>query len=83
MDTISIDRRRVRPLRESDWKRMINADQTDALRTLELVGWTLHFVRRLENGDPLAIVYDPDRSVYAVIECDGTLRENPDLTFRR
>lgn len=81
MDGISIDRRRVKPLRESDWKRMISAEQADTLRMLEQVGWSLRFVRR---GDPgaLAAVFNPDRNTLAIIEPDGRLVENPDATFR-
>ena len=82
MDSLTIERRRVRQPRESDWKRMLNTDQADTLQCLERVGWSLRFVRAGEGAGPLAAVYDPDRRVYAVIDADGRLIENPKLKFR-
>ncbi len=45
MDQDWFDRRRVRPVLLADWKRRLNAEQADTLRSLELVGWSLKFVR--------------------------------------
>ena len=82
MESLTIERRRVRQPRESDWKRMLNAEQADTLLCLERVGWSLRFVRAGDGAGPLAAVYDPDRHAYAVIEPDGRLVENPKLKFR-
>jgi hypothetical protein len=76
------DRRRVRPVQLADWKRKINADQADTLRSLELVGWSLKFVRTEGEGAPLAAVYNPDNHSLGVIEPDGRLVEKPKLRFR-
>jgi hypothetical protein len=76
------DRRRVRTLTVSDWKRKINAEQADTLRSLELVGWSLRFVRMDGDNTPLAAVYNPDNNSMAVIEPNGRLVENPKIRFR-
>ena len=82
MENDGLDRRRVRPVPVSDWKRKINADQADTLRSLEQVGWSLRFVRTEGEGAPLAAVYNPDNNSLAVIEADGRLVEEPKLRFR-
>ena len=82
MESDWFDRRRVRTVLVSDWKRKINADQADTLRSLELVGWSLKFVRTEGPGTPLAAVYNPDNNSLAVIEPDGRLVENPKIHFR-
>ncbi|HSE12627.1 MAG TPA: hypothetical protein VLB69_08330 [Rudaea sp.] len=82
METDWFDRRRVRPVSVSDWKRKITAEQADTLRSLELVGWSLRFVRMDGENAPLAAVYNPDNNSLAVIEPDGRLVENPKLRFR-
>lgn len=81
MDTLYIDRRRVRPVREQEWKRQLTAAQADMLQVLEQVGWSLRFVRN-DGGQPRAAVYDPDRRRFGIIEPDGRLDENPALAFR-
>jgi hypothetical protein len=60
----------------------ITEDQRDALRMLENFGWTLKFVRRNAQHQPMAWVYDPDHKRLAVIEPDGTLDESPALRAR-
>ena len=82
MDQDWFDRRRVRPVQLADWKRKLNADQADTLRSLELVGWSLKFVRTEGAGTPLAAVYNPDNNSLSVIEPDGRLVEKPKLRFR-
>jgi hypothetical protein len=82
METDWFDRRRVRTVSVSDWKRKINAEQADTLRSLELVGWSLRFVRTDGENGPLAAVYSPDNDSLAIIEPNGRLVENPKLHFR-
>jgi hypothetical protein len=82
MDSISIDRRRVKPQSERDMKRLLNADQIDTLTQLELIGWTIRFVRRQDDGSSLAAVYNPDQKAIAIIEPDGRLEEKPKMAFR-
>jgi hypothetical protein len=53
----------------------ITEDQREALQVLEKFGWSLRFVRRNVDREPVAWVYDPDHRRLAVIEPDGTLVE--------
>jgi hypothetical protein len=82
MESDWFDRRRVRPVPLSDWKRKINTEQADTLRSLELVGWSLRFVRTDGDNAPLAAVYNPDNDSLSVIEPDGRLVEKPKIRFR-
>ena len=77
----ALDRRHEEHLRESALKRGINDEQMATLMTLERFGWILKFVRKSPLG-PLAAVYDPEKHSLAVIEPDGYLNENPQLSFR-
>jgi hypothetical protein len=63
-------------------KQANSEDQAETLRALEQVGWGLRFIRTQADGQPLAVVHDPDRNVLAVIESDGRLVEDPPLAFR-
>jgi hypothetical protein len=77
----ALDRRQEENLRESALKRNLNEDQIATLATLERFGWSVKFVRKSPLG-PLAAVYDPEKRTLAVIEPDGRLNENPQLSFR-
>ena len=77
----AMERRQEAHLRESALKRGINDEQMATLMTLERFGWSLKFVRKSPAG-PLAAVYDPEKHSLAVIEPDGQLNENPQLSFR-
>lgn len=83
MESTWIERRDLRLLKnEVRLKRLINEAQTEMLRALERVGWSIRFVRMQPQGEPLAVVYDPDKRALATIDSDGQLVENPTLAFR-
>jgi hypothetical protein len=63
-------------------KRWINDEQLATLRTLEMFGWSLRFVRRDARNAAHAWVYDPDHQRMARIGPDGVLDERPDLAWR-
>ena len=83
MTTGNIDTRAHEPISEGLLKRAINTDQADTLRALEHFGWVIKFVRRQAGGNSIAVVFDPDKKVLAVIEPDGSLKESPRMAFRR
>jgi hypothetical protein len=62
--------------------RELNAVQAAALAELEHFGWELKFVRRPLFQEPVPVVFDPDRTHYAVLRADGTLDEHPGFTIR-
>ena len=81
LDSIYIDRRRVRPVRESEWKRLLNPAQVETLRMLEQIGWSIKFVRTDADATFVAVL-NPDSKRLAIIMADGSLDENPSAKFR-
>lgn len=63
-------------------KRELNDAQCFTLTGLEGFGWELKFIRHPLFLDPVAVVFDRDRGVHAVIERDGTLNEQPAIPLR-
>jgi hypothetical protein len=82
LNNLELEHRRPHALPAFLMKQAISEEQAETLRALEQVGWGLRFVRKQDDGQPLAVVHDPDRDVLAVIEVDGRLVENPPLAFR-
>jgi hypothetical protein len=63
-------------------KRELNEEQRLALNQLEGFGWELKFIRHPRFQHSVAVVFDPDRKHFAVLEEDGTLNENPPFDIR-
>lgn len=66
----------------STMSRELNATQAAALAELEHFGWELKFIRHQLFHDAMPVVFDPDRTHYAVLRPDGTLDEHPDFKIR-
>ena len=60
----------------------LNIAQVLTLRELEHFGWELKIVRMPMFEPPVAIVFDGSRTLYGVIESDGSLNESPSLHVR-
>ena len=76
------ERRRAPPGPCRALERDLSTEQLLTLRELENFGWELKFVRRPMFHPVIPIVFDADRSHYAVIEPDGTFNEHPTITIR-
>jgi hypothetical protein len=63
-------------------KRQLNEEQRFTLGDLERFGWELKFIRKPPFGESVAVVFDPDRKRFGVLEADGTLNENPGFDIR-
>ena len=63
-------------------KRELNDSQLATLSSLETFGWELKFVRKPLFQEPVPIVFDGSREHFAVLEADGTLNEEPEITIR-
>lgn len=74
---VTIDRRSAARTASSALKRELNEPQLHTLHTLERFGWELKFIRRLEGGRKMAVLFDPDTRKYAILGEDGELDENP------
>lgn len=56
--------------------------QRRAARDLLQFGWELRFVRRKPFHTPVMFFFDPERQIFATVEDDGELRENPKVPIR-
>ncbi|HET7843928.1 MAG TPA: hypothetical protein VFL14_07245 [Xanthomonadales bacterium] len=56
-------------------ERELNDEQVVTLRQLERYGWELKFIRHVPFQPSVAVLFDSDRSHYAILREDGTLDE--------
>jgi hypothetical protein len=71
----------VKPVPDDQLEYM-NADQIAAYRGVERFGWYIKFIRRPMFQRPIVVLSNPDGSILAVLEDDGTINENPDIVIR-
>ncbi len=64
-------------------ERNLSDEQVIGLRNFEQIGWELLFVRQSQAAEPVPVMYDVDTGRYAVLEKDGVLNKEHDLTIRR
>lgn len=67
------------PKNLEDW---LSQDQLDALKQISNFGWELKFVRRPAFQDPVAVIFCADGNKIGVLEKDGKINMNPDITIR-
>lgn len=71
------ERRREAPPPPHMLKKELNIEQLAALSSLERFGWYLKFIRHQPPQPPVAVLCDPDRHAYAILDAEGELHENP------
>lgn len=76
------ERRVADPKRVAEMKLTLNHAQLDTLRDLEMLGWTLWFVRNKPFAAAMPVVVDPTGNKHAMLNEDGTLNENPPFKIR-
>ena len=60
----------------------MNEEQLIAYHSLESFGWYIKFIRRPMFQRPVCVMSNPDGTVNAVLEDDGTINESPDIIIR-
>jgi hypothetical protein len=60
----------------------LNPDQRDTLGELEKYGWELRFVRHDPEQRPVPVIFDGERSKFAVLDLDGRLDEDAFINIR-
>ena len=60
----------------------MNPDQIAAYRGVERFGWYIKFIRRPLFQRPIVVLSNPDSTVLAVLENDGTINEEHGLVIR-
>ncbi|NNJ93171.1 MAG: hypothetical protein HKP57_00300, partial [Halobacteria archaeon] len=56
-----------------DLREQLNAEQRMTLGELELLGWTLKFVRRPLFQDPVPVVVSDDKDEIGLLDADGKI----------
>ena len=62
-----------------DW---LTPDQTQMLHQIESFGWRLKFIRRPVFQDPIVILVSDDGKKIGVLEKDGRVNMDPNITIR-
>ncbi|MGM0563539.1 MAG: hypothetical protein ACQES2_04325 [Pseudomonadota bacterium] len=60
----------------------LNMEQKMALNRVSSFGWQLRFVRRPPFQSPTPVVVDPSGNQHAILEEDGEINMEPDITIR-
>lgn len=63
--------------------RELNDAQRLTLVDMERFGWELKFIRRPMFQKSVAVIFDPDRKNFAVLQEDGSLNEEPGFDIRK
>ncbi len=62
-----------------DW---LTPEQTQMLHQIETFGWELKFIRRPVFQDPIPVLVSNDGKKIGVLEKDGRINMDPDITLR-
>jgi len=76
------ERRTTSPRASRELRTELNHAQLETLADLERFRWQLKIVRRPLSKPSIPVVFDADRTSYAVLEADGGLNENPLFEIR-
>ena len=74
------NRRKVEPAAVEQLIQGLSAAQCLTLRNIESFGWELRFVR--QSAVPVPVVFGPDGKTIGVLEADGRLNINVEITVR-
>ena len=77
------DNRNTKKPVPDDLTSILNEEQLIAYRGLERFGWYIKFVRRPLFQRPVCVMSNPEGTILAVLEKDGSLNENPDVPLRK
>lgn len=74
-------RRGINPI-PLNLREFLNEDQRRTLKQIEGFGWELAFVRRPLFQDPIVVIRSSEGTAYSVLEEDGSINAEPDITIR-
>lgn len=60
----------------------LNAEQLEALQTMQYFGWELAFVRRSDLNNIVPVIFQAQQKEYAVLASDGDIIRNPNIGIR-
>lgn len=70
------------PAVPANYETLLNDAQRVGVRNLEGFGWALYFIRRPLFQVPTVVMVGPNDTGYAVLNADGCLERQHDLTIR-
>ncbi|MFA6987230.1 MAG: hypothetical protein WC213_13645 [Arenimonas sp.] len=76
------ERRKARKPLLDILKSELNTDQRETLDELEKFGWELRFVRHDPEQRPVPVIFDANKSKFAVLDQDGSLDEDAFVNIR-
>ncbi len=79
---MAFEKRKGEPPIPDNFIDYLNELQQAGLSKIESFGWSLLFIRRPISQDPTIIVGSFDGSTVGVLEDDGRLNLQPDITLR-
>ena len=62
-----------------DW---LSEEQTQMLHQIESFGWHIKFIRRPVFQDPIVVLVSDDGKKIGILEKDGKINMDPDITLR-
>ena len=62
-----------------DW---LSEEQMQMLHQIESFGWHIKFIRRPVFQDPIIVLVSDDGKKIGILEKDGRINMNPDITLR-
>ncbi|MCI0508097.1 MAG: hypothetical protein L0Z73_18610 [Gammaproteobacteria bacterium] len=66
----------------ANYQKLLTASQMVALRSIEGYGWSLHFIRREGLAVPVPVIKGADGVAIGMIDEDGNIKMNPDISIR-
>ena len=76
------ERRKARKPLLDILKSELNTDQRETLDELEKFGWEFRFVRHDPEQRPVPVIFDANKSKFAVLDQDGSLDEDAFVNIR-
>lgn len=76
------ERRNVKKAVPEDLPDFLSQQQLFAYHGMERFGWYIKFIRRPLFQRPVCILSNPEGTVLAILEDDGTINQQHDLTIR-
>ena len=78
------DERRIgkKDVPHDELREFLNDQQLLANHRMERFGWSIKSIRRPQFQRPVCILSNPEGTVLAVLEEDGNINQQPDITIR-
>lgn len=80
--TTTSERRKGVPPIPDNINTFLNANQLEALQTMEYFGWQLAFIRRSDLNNIIPVIQHIKSKAFAVLDEDGDIIRDPNIGLR-